>query len=172
MQKGIGFLMIFLGCTGLGVWYQHRYLEQVRILRQFCYILEMLEGEIRYGRYVLSECCLKLAERVGEPFKESFRQIYERMLQNTGESFGEICESCLPAKMKDVVAKPEDKEVFIQCFSRTGFQEDILQLRIIEQGKEQLTSRLREVEKESIPKCKLALGMGVMSGLLLIILLI
>lgn len=172
MQKGIGFLMILAGCAGLGVWYGNRYREQVQALRQFCCILEILEGEIRYGRCVLAQCCLQVAKRTQDPFRKSFLQVYEKMQQNEGESFGEICESCLRAGLKDVVAKTEDKELFIQCFARVGFQEDVLQLRMIEQGKKQLEDKLCMVEGEAASKYKLALGMGVMSGLLLIILLL
>ena len=172
MQKGIGFLMIFAGCAGLGVWYGKRYREQVQVLREFCRILEILEGEIRYGRCVLAQCCLQVANKTNEPFRQCFLNVYESMLQNGGESFEEICETCLKDGLKNVVANTEDKEVFIQCFSRAGFQEDILQLRMIEQGKNRLTDRLCAVEGEAISKYKLALGMGVMSGLLLIILLL
>ena len=172
MQKVIGFLMIFAGCAGIGVWYGNRYHEQVRTLRAFCYILEILEGEVRYGRCVLAQCCFQVAKRVEEPFRQSFMQIYERMLQNRGESFEEICECGLKEGLKHVVAKTEDKEIFIQCFSKAGFQEDILQLRMIEQGKKQLADRLCAIEQAVAAKCKLAVGMGVMSGLLLIILLL
>ena len=172
MQKGIGLFMIFAGCAGLGVWYGKRYQEQVQALREFCYILEILEGEIRYGRCVLAQCCLQVAKRTREPFRQSFLQVYERMLQNSGESFEEICVNCLKDGLKDVEANAEDKEIFIQCFSKAGFQEDILQLRMIEQGKNRLAQRLCTVEGEAAAKYKLALGMGVMSGLLLIILLL
>ncbi len=172
MQKGIGFLMIFAGCAGLGVWYGKRYKEQVQSLRQFCYILEILEGEIRYGRCVLAQCCLQVAEHTQGPFRQSFLQVYEMMLQNRGESFEEICEACLKNGLKDVEAKKEDKEIFIHCFSRAGFQEEVLQLRMIEQGRNRLADRLCAVEREAASRYKLALGMGVMSGLLLIILLL
>ena len=47
-----------------------------------------------------------------------------------------------------------------------------MQLRMIEQGKRQLEDRLCVMEGEAASKYKLALGMGVMSGLLLIILLL
>lgn len=172
MQKTIGFLMIFAGCAGIGIWYGNRYREQVHILREFCYILEILEGEIRYGRCVLAQCCLQVANRTEGLFQQSFMKVYERMLQNEGESFEEICESSLGEGLKDVVAKAEDKEIFIQCFSKAGFQENVLQLRMIEQGKRQLEDRLRTIEGEVASKYRLALGMGVMSGLLLIILLL
>ena len=172
MQKGIGFLMIFAGCAGLGAWYGKRYREQVQVLREFCRILEILEGEIRYGRCMLAQCCLQVANRTKEPFRQSFLKVYESMLHNRGESFEEICEVCLKDGLKDIVANAEDKEIFIQCFTGASFQEDILQLRMIEQGKNRLADRLCEVEGEAATKYKLALGMGVMSGLLLIILLL
>lgn len=172
MQRVIGFFMIFAGCAGLGAWYGNRYRNQVQALRQFCYILELFEGEIRYGRSLLAECCYLLAGRMEQPYRNCFLQIYEKMQENEGESFRKICEGCLRSGLKEVEAKEEDKDLFIQCFSEAGFQEDVLQMRMIEQGKKRLSDRLCRVEGESVSKCKLALGMGVMSGLLLIILLL
>ena len=71
-----------------------------------------------------------------------------------------------------MAAKSEDKELLINCFVKSGYEEDVLQLRMIEQTKKQLEQRLEYVSKENMSKYRVALGMGVMSGLLLVILLI
>ncbi len=172
MQRVVGFIMIFAGCSGLGVWYGKQYREQIKTLRSFCRILEYFEAEIRFGRAVLSECCLKLADRTQEPFRSSFYDIYDKFYENSGESFGDICRESLENGLKNLVVKKEDKEVFINCFSSGGYEENLLQIRLIEQAREELADRLALAEQENASKYKLALGMGVMSGLLLIILLV
>lgn len=157
---------------GLGIWYGEQYKEQIYNLRYLCHILELFEGEIRYGKCLLSECCLRLSEKLEEPYKRTFLKVYQRSNENTGEGFAPICRECMEQEMKNLVINGDDKELFIRCFAGTGYEEDILQLRIIEQVKMQLSDRLKAVEKENASKYKVAMGMGVMSGLLLIILLL
>ena len=170
MQKIIGLGMILTGCSGLGLWYSMQFRGQLKNLREMCYVLEMLLGEIRFGRSTLVECCLRLAERVEEPYRGSFLQIYERACMNQGESFKELCTVCLTEGMENLVADKTAKEKFIACFSNCGFEEGSMQIRTIEQTKEELEERLHELSRENTSKCRLALSLGTMSGLLLVIL--
>ena len=91
MQKLFGLGMILIGCIGLGLWYSSQFQKQLKDLREMCGILELLLGEIRFGRSTLPECCFHMVERVEEPYKNCFREIYESACRNQGESFGEIC---------------------------------------------------------------------------------
>ncbi len=164
--------MILVGCWGLGMWYGEQYRAQVKTLQYFTHILELFEAEIRYGRCLLSECCLRLAEKVEVPYKNMFLEIYQKSMADTGEGFGDICRQSMECGLKEVVAKTEDKELLISCFAKSGYEEDILQLRVIEQTKNQLKQRLDYVSRDNMSKYRVALGMGIMSGLLLVILLI
>lgn len=172
MQKIIGFIMIFAGCSGMGLWYSKQFREQVKTLRAMCRILEMLIGQIRFGRSTLGECCFQLAERVEEPYRSSFFAVYEAACSNQGESFGMLCQARLEADLEKLVVDKADKELFISCFSQRGYEEGRIQIRMIEQTKEELEERLHMLSQENNSKCKLALSLGMMSGLLLIILLV
>ena len=172
MQKIIGFLMIITGCFGLGVWYSGQFKAQLKGLQEMCRILELLEGEIRFGRSTLPECCLQLTDRVAEPYKSCFREIYDTTCENQGETFGTLCKEVLDKKLKELVVDKSDKDLFVKCFSQSGFSEGRMQLRIIEQTKEELEERLHKLNRESADKCRLALSLGAMSGLLLVILFI
>ena len=172
MQKIIGFLMILAGCSGLGLWYSMQFQQQLHNVQEMCRILELFQGQIRYGRCTLPECCLQLAERAREPYKSCFEEIYEAACLNAGESFGQICQERLEGTMHRLVADKADKELFLSCFTKCGFEEDLMQLRTIEQTKEELEDRLQRLSKENNSKCRLALSMGAMSGLLLVILFI
>ncbi len=172
MQKIIGFVMIFAGCSGLGAWYSLQFRRQQGALQDMCRILELLLGQIRFGRCTLPECCYQLTERVGEPYKSSFLAVYEAACANGGESFGRLCEVQLRKDLQKLVVDKADRELFISCFSQSGYEEDRLQLRMIEQTKEELEERLHRLSQENTSKCRLALSLGTMSGLLLIILLL
>lgn len=170
MQKIIGFGMILAGCTGLGVWYSTQFQLQLRNLQEMCRILEILLGQIRYGRCTLPECCHQLAKKANEPYRSCFSSIYEAACLNHGESFGQICKKNLEKNLQKLVVDKADKELFISCFTQGGFDEDMLQMCMIEQTKVELEGRLQALSKENTSKCRLALSLGAMSGLLLVIL--
>lgn len=172
MQKLLGLGMILIGCSGLGFWYSSQFQKQLKNLQEMCCILELLLGEIRFGRSTLPECCFHLAERVEEPYQSCFRGIYEASCSNQGESFGEICQSYWERGLLSMVVAQEDKTRFLACFQQSGFAEGRMQLRVLEQTKEELEGRLEVLSKEKESRCKLALSLGTMSGLLLVILFI
>ncbi len=172
MQKLLGLGMILIGCSGLGFWYSSQFQKQLKNLQEMCYILELLLGEIRFGRSTLPECCFHLAERVEEPYQSCFREIYESSRSNQGESFGEICHSYLEGVLLSMVVAQEDKVRFLACFHQSGFAEGRMQIKVLEQTKEELEGRLEVLSKEKESRCKLALSLGTMSGLLLVILFI
>ena len=57
MLRGLGCCMIFGGCLGLGLWYRSQLNGRIGALRSLRNILELLAGEVRYGRDTLPECC-------------------------------------------------------------------------------------------------------------------
>ncbi len=163
--------MIFAGCSGLGVWYSREFQGQIQVMKTWCRILELFLGEIRYSRCTLPECCMRVAKRMEAPYKELFLNIYMYSHENTGESFGEVCKSILEEGVEKENASKEDKELFVSCFMNCGYEEDYLQLRSFEQTKEELDKKVLTLEAVLASKCRLALSLGSMSGLLLIILL-
>lgn len=171
MQKIIGFFMIFSGSTGLGLWYSSRFQKEIKTMKDFIHILELFLGEIRFGKGTLPECCRKLSLRLEEPYKQCFYQIYEKSLENTGESFEQLCVSCLGEGLRKVEAQESSRELFVACFANNGYEEEVLQLRTIEQTRKELEKQLAVMETQVASRCRLAFSMGAMSGLLLIILL-
>lgn len=171
MFKIMGVIMILAGCMGLGLWYSGQFRRQIQVLKNFCYILELFLGEIRYGRCTLPECCLRVSERVEEPYKKMLSDIYMQSCENRGESFGEVCEAIWKEGLSREIASKEDKILFMNCFARSGYEEDIMQLRVMEQAKTELEKKVILLEAELASRCRLAFSLGTMSGLLLVILL-
>lgn len=66
----------------------------------------------------------------------------------------------------------EDKLNFLTLFSDNGFEDEGMQIRSIEQSKELLQQTIGRLEKENAEKCRMAVGLGAMSGLLLVIILL
>ncbi len=163
--------MIFAGCAGLGVWYGAQFRERIRVLKEFCYVLELFLSEIRFAKCTLPEGCMRVAQRVKEPYASLLAAIYVQSCENTGESFGELCRKILVEGLIGESVGEEDKALFVECFVNSGFEEDIMQLRVMEQAKAELEKKIILLEEGLTSRCRLALSLGTMSGLLIIILL-
>lgn len=171
MLKGIGGMMIFLGCLGLGMWYRGQLTGRIRALRMLRGILDLLASQVRYGRATLPECCQNVAAQLSPPFDNAFRTVAARMQENTGASFAQVFREHLVKRLEEMPLTPADREIFFQFISETGFSDGQMQLRVMEQSGEQLAGTAGRLEKESTEKCRMALGLGIMSGLLLILVL-
>jgi stage III sporulation protein AB len=134
-------------------------------------ILEMLMSEIRYGKTALPECCRQVAGRLAEPYKSCMERVW-RELGESSASFQEVfcreMESCL----KELPLQKQDREMFLAPFREGGFQDGEMQLKSLNQGLRQLADSIEMQEREQREKCRMAVGLGAMSGLLLLIILV
>lgn len=165
----VGALLILVGCTGLGLWYKEQFLGRLRALRTLTAILEMLMSEIRYGKATLSECCREVAARVEEPYKSVLMGVYQECNNATSASFGEIFVEMMERCFAQLPLKREDREIFLSPFKGQGFQDGQMQIKSLEQSLYRLNDMIRIQNEEQREKCRMSVGLGVMSGLLLVI---
>ena len=171
MLRLLGGILIVSGSLGMGLWYRERFVGRLAALRNLQSILEMLMSEIRYSRATLPECCIHIAKRVQEPYSSCFVHIHAEMEKNTGIGFGQIFREQMEECMKGLPLLAEDRSCILSLFADGGFEEERMQIRSIEQQKELLMHTISRLEKENREKCRMAVGLGAMSGLLLVILL-
>lgn len=133
--------------------------------------MELLSGEVRYGRAALPECCSRAARYLEEPFREAFLRISGRMDENTGVSFGDVFREELEEALGSLPLQEEDRESFLRFAAQTGFADGQMQLRAIEQSVQLLRATEEKVVSENAEKCRMAVGLGAMGGLLLILVL-
>lgn len=171
MLRLAGACMILSGSFGLGLWYKRQFTGRVRALRAMCGTLSLLGSEIRYGRRTLPECCGNVAERLSGPLSDAFRRIAVKMQENTGESFARIFRECLEEPLREMPLKEEDREEYLRFVSAGTFGDGQMQLDLIEQSREQLELRAAALEQENAEKCRMAVGLGAMGGLLIILVL-
>lgn len=172
MLRIMGGIMIVSGCTGLGLWYRQQFLYRLKSLRKLDGILELFMSEIRYGKATLPECCRRLSEHLPEPYGSCFRDIFLKMQENTGESFGEVFQRYMKKCLSSLPLTKEDEETFLHFTKDSSFAEGKMQLRAIEQSRELLGEVISQLQKEIGEKCRMAVGLGAMSGLLLLIVLL
>lgn len=98
--------------------------------------------------------------------------IYNKMQENEGVSFAETFCVCMAEVLKDQPVTVEDKEQFLAFAKGEAFEDGRMQLRTIERSRELLQKTAVGLEKENVEKCRLAVGLGAMSGLLLVLILL
>ena len=172
MLRFLGGIMILGGCLGMGLWYRGRFVGRLRTLRLLQRIQELLISEIRYGRATLPECCLQIAGRLPEPYRQYLIHIYDKMQENTGVIFGQVFSEYMGACLEELPVTGEDRKIFLTVFTEQGFQDEGMQIRSIEQSKELLEHTIEKLEAENNEKCRMAVGLGAMSGLLIVIVLL
>jgi len=172
MLRVIGGIMIVSGCLGLGMWYRLQFVQRLQNLRILLGILELLTSEIRYGKSTLPECCKHVGERQQEPYRSSLLSVYESMEENRGECFESVFCSRMEECFRQLPLQKEDVEHFLGFVRGNGFADGQMQLKNIESSKELLKLTVGGLEKENAEKCRMAVGLGAMSGLLLIIILL
>lgn len=156
----------------MGIWYRERLLGRLKALRTLTAILEMLMSEIQYGKSTLPECCSALTERLEEPYKRTFTEIYQEFGNAGGSSFQEIFVRRMELTFQNLPLKGEDEACFLAPFRNHGFQDGHMQMKSLEQSLLRLNDIIRTQNEEQREKCRMAVGLGVMSGLLLIIIMV
>lgn len=135
-------------------------------------IVEIMMSEVRYSKATLPECCGRMAERLEEPYRQALKETASYCRDNTGVKFGQVFRERMEECMKELPLHKEEKSLFLEFASGSGFEDGRMQLRSMEQYHEQLQAGIIQQEKELAEKSRMALGLGAMSGLLLVIILL
>ncbi len=171
MLKVLGSCMILGGCFGIGLWYRAQFNGRIRTIRTLRAILELLSSEVRYGRSTLPECCSRAAASFAPPLGEALERVGQSMRENTGISFGETFQREFGEALAALPLHDEDRDAFLQFTRQTCLADGQMQLRAMEQGMELLCQKEEELEDENAGKCRMAVGLGAMGGMLLILIL-
>ena len=171
MVRIVGMCVIFTGCLGLGLWYRYQFGARIKALRVLEHILELLASEVRYGRAALPECCSHIAGGLSEDFRAAFLEVGRRMEENLGASFGEVFGEEMEKVLERLPLSSEDRAHFLGFAARTGYSDSQMQMREIEQSRELLRDTRKKLETENAEKCRMAVGLGAMGGLLVILVL-
>ncbi len=129
-------------------------------------------SEIRYGKSTLPECCKRIGERQQEPYRSSLLRVYHIMEENKGEGFDTVFCRQMEECFDKLPLTKEDREQFLGFARGNSFEDGRMQLKNIESSRELLKLTVTGLEKENAQKCRMAVGLGAMSGLLLVIILL
>lgn len=171
MLKGMGSVMVFLGCLGLGMWYRGQMTGRIKALQLLKSILELLSSEIRYSRATLPECCRHIALQLPASFCKGMQEVDERMRRNDGDTFAAVFCECMRKPLEELPLREEDRKDFLGFASEAGFMDGQMQLRTLDRSCKLLADTTERLQKENVEKCRMAVGLGAMGGLFLILVL-
>ncbi len=164
--------MIVCGCLGLGIWYRQQFLGRLHRIRELIAILEQWSSEVRYNRSTLPECCLRIGNCREDRLGRICKEVYEEYITSEGSGFLELAEESFRKKLNTLPLKKEDIDRFLLFTGREGYPDEAMQIRAIELAKQELERTAEMQQREISQKCRLSVGLGAMSGLLIVILLI
>lgn len=172
MLKLIGAFMVIFGCSNMGFYYRRELqegLHHMRVLRQ---ILEMMMSEIRYNKSTLPECCRQAGKNVEEPYDEALVQIYRLMSSQSGYCFSECWQQEMGKCLSGLPISGKERQMALGLASCGSLNDCDMQIRAIEQYRDMIDSAVRKREEALHRQGKMAAGLGIMSGLLLVVILI
>lgn len=112
-----------------------------------------------------------MQKQLREPFKSCFEELNIKLQEANGESCGKIFRRVLEEGMRELPLQQEDKDAFLQFIPENGYVDGRMQLLSIQRSRALLEGTIEKLERENGEKCRLALGLGAMSGMLLILIL-
>lgn len=172
MLRLIGIFLVIAGCSGMGLKFKSELgsgLWNMRYLRQ---LLEMMISEIRYNKSTLPECCRQVGKKMEEPYASTLQNIYELLQEYNGLSFAECWEQEMAKCLVRVPISKKERELVLGFASCGGLTENNMQIRAIEQYRDMIDSAIKKREESLSEQGRMATGLGIMSGLLLIIILL
>ena len=168
MLRIIGAGLIMAGCSGIGFYYRKLFFLGLWHLQSMRQILELFMSEIGYGKATLPECCKRVGERVEEPYRDALIKIHAGM-ERKESSFRDCWHREMEKSLKRLPVTEREKEIFLSFPNCCGLQDNRMQIRAIEQYRDMLNGAIVRREAELEKRGKLAAGLGIMCGLLLVI---
>ncbi len=160
--------MVLLGSLGLAVSYVLTLREEWRAVRELRDILELISGEIRYGRTSLPECFLQVGMQRPTVLGKSFEELGRRALERPQDSLRELLEDGLQEKLRKVLPL-EEYHAFFEFAAPKGYQDEQMQRRALDRSQARI-EELLEIRGEQLRgKSRVACCLGIMGGLFLIL---
>lgn len=164
--------MIFGGCLGLGLWYREQFLGRLRLTRELICILDQWISEIRYNRATLPECCRQIGRQREDKLGEICSGVYREYTEAGGTGFLEMAGDSFRRQLAVLPLKKEEIDQFLIFAGKEGYADETMQIRAMELSRQGLERTANTQQREITQKCRLSVGLGAMSGMFLVLLLL
>ena len=174
MIRILGFAAILTGTMGCGFSIIKERKVDVEECKEWIYVLSVVENEMAFQKSTLPEICLRISKQstINRTKREFLKNVYNRMQEKTGESFGVVWkEEFIRHGLGNECKKEIEEE--IMCIGERMFFEDVsMQQNVLHTTMQKIEYYMQKKQKANETENKVVLCMSVMSGLLITILLI
>lgn len=106
-----------------------------------------------------------------EPYRSGLTRIYRRMREDGSRAFADVFAGEMGMVLRALPLERGEREAFLEAMGHRGFADERMQLRSLERALEELRRVHAGLAGDLREKCRMAVGLGGMGGLLLVILL-
>ena len=166
-----GAILILLGCSGTGVLFRKELQNRLKTLKNLHLVVQLRKSESEFQKKPVYEVCGSIASRTPQPLRKALERIAQRMQENKGERFETIFINYTREPLKAMALKDEDLEIFYSFLATSGYTDLSQQLKLLDRCEYMLLEKIKVLTLENPGKSRMALGLGVLSGLLVLLML-
>ncbi len=171
MLQMLGACLLILGSIGIGYLYIQEEIKIIHVIETWEHIMQMFISEITYKKQPLDLACYEIGEKIGNDEGECLNRISLLMQKNERLCFKEIweqewCGYCEKKKMKTDL-----KQLIKEFGVLTGFEDEMIQKRMIEEQKEKWKSKRVILLKEHRERKRIVLLLSSCLGIVMVLIL-
>lgn len=170
-MKVVGAFLIFGGCIGWAYQYLERLRRKCTLLEEWREILELMEGEIRYGRMTFPECFLQIGAQVPSLLGGTLWKIGKMLEEQPQKNPCKEVELQFKERLRGTFTEEEIEKLFLLPVGE-GYQDERMQRRMLERKRENVEKRIVGMKEEYGGKSRVAYCLGTMSGIIMVLLLL
>ena len=133
-------------------------------------VLELIEGEIQYGRGSLPECFVRAGTQRQTQIGKLFEETGRKALSSPGMTLFDLMEETLGGELGRFLPASE-YHAFLGFAAPEGYQDERMQRRALEQSRHRVEALAEKRKERLLGECRVASCLGILGGLFVILLL-
>lgn len=166
-----GGILIVLSTTLIGFRMGEVYHARMNDLYTLKRMLQLFDGEIRYGNALLEEVFFSTGRRLAAPFGVFLNKAGQILSDLPGALLGDIWEREVKESLKNTFLTEKDREELISFGRQLGHLDIQMQQKVLMQYERILDREIEKLQNEAAKKQRLYRTLGVLSGLFVTIVL-
>lgn len=170
MLQWIGCGILAAAGAGLGFSYSRRWTRRLELLKGLHQMMNLLKGEISYGRLPLPEAFLRIGKRIAPPLSDFAASLGRKLKSRPGEPFSSVYREQLREMLGGSGLARADLEQLEDLGKQLGYLDRETQLRTLDLYTHSLEEVIRELREELPGRKKVYQSLGILGGLFLAVL--
>ncbi len=167
--KFVGFLLVLVSTTLIGVYFGSKESFRVMDLREFKKALIILKSEIEYLNSPLLEAMQNVSVKTQVPINQIFIDMSKKMFCLGDDDIYTVWKESVSNNIKKTYLKNDDIDLFLGFGKCLGHHDKKLQINNIRFAIEQIDERIEILNKEALKSKKMYNSIGILSGILICI---